>query len=262
MKLVDIIKTNINFNNCPDNYYELKNEAKYLAGISQYAFMLMAQRLIKIRDKKLYEKESDEKGDQKYFDFKDFIENELDISRRTAYNYIDVFTFFGDRVQALAHEKKLQFSKLIPCVSLINSKNIDEKITNFLIEYFWNEILKGNLSFRDIQKKVAEFKLQYGIIEKKEDQLLDINYKYESKGNKIILGNKKFCEFNPEFDIETVKYFKDGIKQLSYNKANGKATKFVAIDEDDKEQEKTVKDFKRKLLEAKEKGLQLKIVVK
>jgi hypothetical protein len=37
----ELVKT-LNLDNCPDNYQQLKLEAKYLAGLSDYAFVMMA----------------------------------------------------------------------------------------------------------------------------------------------------------------------------------------------------------------------------
>ncbi len=140
-----------NFNNCPEDYESLKAEAKFLAGITQYSFLLMAQRLVKIRDEKLYEKDN-------YDDFKSFIEGEIKIKRTMAYNYIDIVSFFG--VQALEHEENLEYSKLIPIIPLLKTERDDiprEEIKKAFIEKARSE------SFRDITEDARELKVKYGL---------------------------------------------------------------------------------------------------
>ena len=130
-----------NFDNLPEDYESLKNEAKILADLTQSAFVLMAQRLKKIRDNELYR----EGG---YSDFKAFIENELSINRTTAYNYIDLINVFG--VQALEH-RGIEPSKLIPTLPLLKN-NPDAKLRKeFLSD-------SKTLSFRAMVEKVKRIK--------------------------------------------------------------------------------------------------------
>ena len=156
--LLDNIKLNyikiFNFNNCPDDYESLKSEAKFLSGITQYSFLLMAQRLQKIRDMELYQKDG-------YKDFKSFIEKELDIARTTVYCYIDVYSLFYSGVQSTEHETNTQFSKLFPVIPLLKTKN--EKIPKAKIkERFLSEI--RSKSEKDIKEEAKELKIQYGLI--------------------------------------------------------------------------------------------------
>jgi hypothetical protein len=44
------------FDNCPENYEDLKNEVKFLSKLSKHSFLIMAQRLLKIRDEELINK--------------------------------------------------------------------------------------------------------------------------------------------------------------------------------------------------------------
>ena len=142
------------FDNCPDDYEALKVEAKFLSGISQYSFLLMAQRLKKIRDKNLYVEDG-------YNDFKEFIETELNVSRRTAYNYIELIECFG--VQALAHDN-IDTSKLIPTLPILNSDN--KAIPKEELKYKFIEDSK-NKTFRELQEETRELKIRYGIGSKK-----------------------------------------------------------------------------------------------
>ncbi len=161
--LINFIKENyiknFNFNNCPDNYEDLKQEAKFLSGMTQYSFLLMAQRLLKIKENRLYEKD-------KYKDFKSFIENEMNIERSTAYTYIDIITYFG--VGALQHED-INYSKLRPVIPLLkmNDSNIPKnEIAKEYIEKAKKE------SFRDIVEETKELKIKYGLTKKTEKKTL------------------------------------------------------------------------------------------
>lgn len=140
----------VNFENCPDDYNELKKEAKFLAEMTQYSFLLLAQRLWKIKKEKLYLEDG-------YFDFKSFVEYEIKTSRRTAYNYIDLIDLFG--VQVLAHQEG-NLSKLIPYLPILKSDNIDipkEDIKGIALK----EISKK--SFKEISNDAKEIKSKYGI---------------------------------------------------------------------------------------------------
>jgi len=257
--LANIIKTNINFQNCPDDYEDLKKESKYLSGLSQYSLMLMAQRLKKIRDEKKYLDDKDVYGNSIYLDFKDFIENEIKIGRTTVYNLIDVFDYYGSRVQALEHEENIQYAKLVLSIPILKYLSDESDIFKTL-NYFWDAMLKGYFSFRELVKKANELKIKYGIIESKNDnRLVDVNYKYESKGDKINIGNKNLFTINPDFDSEKAKYFKNVIKTVSNNKENGKETYLAPINKGD---EKAFKLLENKIKEAREKGLKLNIVLK
>lgn len=83
--------------NAPQEYYLLKGEVKFLEKVHSQSFIILSHRLKLIRDNSLYKEDG-------YSDFKSFIENELDIKRRTVYNYIALFEIFG--VQLVAHSLK------------------------------------------------------------------------------------------------------------------------------------------------------------
>ncbi len=157
-KYVDLF----NFDNCPDDYENLKEEAKFLSAMTQYSFLLMAQRLLKIRAGKLYLNDG-------YPDFKSFIENEIKIARRTAYNYIDLIIFFG--VQTFAHDRNFEFSKLLPIIPLLKSDN-NEIPKEAIKKQFVSEIKIK--SAREIMEEVKELKAKYGILKEKEEiKLID-----------------------------------------------------------------------------------------
>jgi len=140
-----------NFGNCPDDYETLKLEAVFLGELTQYSFLLMGQRLMKIRDEELYQADG-------YPDFKTFVEKELTISRSTAYNYIDLVAVFG--VQALGHENSPDPAKLIPLLPILKSdkKGIPgEKLKNRIFE---DAKVK---TFREMQEEAKDLKIKYGL---------------------------------------------------------------------------------------------------
>ncbi len=142
------------FSNCPNDYETLKLEAKYLSNITQYSIVMMAHRLLKIRNEALYLNDN-------YTSFKDFVENELNVSRRTAYNYIELVEYFGDM---LIENKKLEYSKLLPVIPIIKLiPNEDEKES--VKRRFLNEATTK--SKRDIIKETDRLKNIYGTQKKK-----------------------------------------------------------------------------------------------
>ncbi len=112
----------------------------------------MAQRLYTIKTRELYKKDN-------HPDFKTFIEKEMNIGRRTAYNYIDIIEIFG--VQALAHEKNLEFSKLIPIIPVLRKASISEDEKEIMKINFIEKA--KNKSFRDITKDAKSLKRKYGL---------------------------------------------------------------------------------------------------
>jgi hypothetical protein len=144
------------FDNCPDDYEDLKREAKFLAGITQYSFVLMAQRLKKIRDGRLFTKDG-------YHDFKTFIEKEMPVNRSSSYNYINLIECFG--VQALGHDD-IDYSKLIPVIPLLKSNQLS--IPKDEIKYQFLNKAKSE-SFREIVNDVKVLKKEYGFSDNKKD---------------------------------------------------------------------------------------------
>ncbi|PKL19327.1 MAG: hypothetical protein CVV49_01220 [Spirochaetae bacterium HGW-Spirochaetae-5] len=138
------------FNNIPDDYKSLKNEAKFLSDITQYSFASLAVRLKKIRDDELYKEDN-------YPDFKSFIDKELSINRTTAYNYIDLVTIFG--VQTFEHVTEP--SKLISALPLLKSANTNKDIPLAKIK---KDIIKQSqtMSARELNEHIKGLKVEYG----------------------------------------------------------------------------------------------------
>jgi len=105
-----------NFDKCPSDYSTLKKEAKFLAGLTNCSFLLLAQRLLLIRDNKFYQQDN-------YKSFSEFIDKELTIKRTTAYNYIDLINYFGVQI---FEQKNIEPSKLIYALPLLKSDNVDK----------------------------------------------------------------------------------------------------------------------------------------
>jgi hypothetical protein len=142
------------FSNCPDDYETLKLEAKYLSNITQYSIVMMAHRLLKISNEGLYVNDN-------YASFKEFVENELNVSRRTAYNYIELVEHFGEM---LTENKKLEYSKLLPVIPVI--KLIPDKQEKESIKKRFLDEAKIK-SKRDIIKETDKLKNIYGMSKKK-----------------------------------------------------------------------------------------------
>jgi len=143
-----------NFNNCPDDYDLLKKEVVFLHGITQYSFILMAQRLKKIRDKRLYEKDN-------YNSFKEFIENELNVSRQTAYKYIDIIDYFGVATLRHLETERFDYSKLIPVLPILKAN--DSLIPKDKIKKDFLSKAKYS-TFRDITADAFELKKKYNLV--------------------------------------------------------------------------------------------------
>ncbi len=145
-----------NFDNCPEDYQTLKNEAKFFSGMTNYSFLLMAQRLLRIRDNKLYKNDG-------YETFREFIDKEIALSERTVYNYIDILKVF--ELQTFAILENVNHSKLVKVIPLLKAHN--ESIPkDELKRRFLSEI--QTKSAREIEKEVVELKKQYGLIKENE----------------------------------------------------------------------------------------------
>lgn len=161
IKLTDILRQQyislFNFNNCPDDYENLKAESKFLSGMTQYSFLLMAQRLLKIRNNELYKNDG-------YLDFKDFIGSELNIERSTVYKYIDLVSFFG--VETFQHEE-IEHTKLLPAIPLLKSEN--QNIPKSEIKELFIKEAKYK-SARELQSEAKDLKIKYGLYIKKDNE--------------------------------------------------------------------------------------------
>lgn len=100
------------FASCPDDYASLKAEAVYLGKLSGHSFLLMAQRLKKIRDLSLYEEDG-------YGSFKAFIDGEMTLGASSVYGYMDILEAFGEK--RLMAEPGIEYTKLRPAVPILRA---------------------------------------------------------------------------------------------------------------------------------------------
>jgi DNA-binding transcriptional ArsR family regulator len=135
----------LNLDNCPDDYTRLKLEAKYLAGLSDYAFVVMAQRLSAIRDQQLYTQDD-------YDTFRSFIEGELNLSHTTIYRHLDIFAFFGEHLIKEGEKGGTVYAKLALAVPLLR-KEKDDKNRAKLLNKFWHD--SKTKSIRQMRSEVS-----------------------------------------------------------------------------------------------------------
>ncbi len=143
-------------------YKNLKEEVKFLSKMTQYNFLLMAQRLFVIRDRELYKEDG-------YKDFKEFIEVEINVTRQTVYKYIDIYSFFSDGVALVRHDsEKLDYSKLLPYIPLLKAN--EDKISKEKKEEIKKESIEKMKIFSKAEmiEEAKRLKIEYGIINEKE----------------------------------------------------------------------------------------------
>ena len=151
-RLIDSIKRDFtalfSVTELPSDYATLKEESKFLAQMAQSSFVLLAVRIKKIRDEELYREDN-------YPDFKSFIEGELLVAQRTAYNYIDIITIFGLKTFAIENGR-IDPSKLIPAIPLLRMEGVP-------VESIKKEMISDakTLSARAIAEKVKQLKEEY-----------------------------------------------------------------------------------------------------
>lgn len=92
-----------------DDYFALKEEVKFLSVLTAVSYVVMAKRLKKIRDEKLYLKDG-------YVKFEQFIDEELSLARNTVYKYMDIVNIFE---KDLLENKIKEPSKLIEALPLV-----------------------------------------------------------------------------------------------------------------------------------------------
>lgn len=151
-RLIDNIKRDFvalfSLKELPGDYETLKEESKFLAQMAQSSFVLLAVRIKKIRDEELYREDG-------YPDFISFIEGELSVAKRTAYNYIDIITIFGVQTFALA-DGRIDPSKLIPAIPLLRMEGVP-------VDSIKKEIIADakTMSARAVAEKVRLLKEEY-----------------------------------------------------------------------------------------------------
>jgi hypothetical protein len=150
----DYIKL-FNFNNCPEDYSSLKKEVKFFSGMLKYNFFLLAHRLIKIKDEQLYKNDG-------YNNFKEFIENELNVTKATVYKYMDIISSFGVSLARLGLDNdSVEYTKLIPIIPLLKSKNDDIPKEEIKDKFLKNIKEKSR---KELREEAIQLKIQYGII--------------------------------------------------------------------------------------------------
>ena len=149
----------ITLENCPDDYETLKEQSKKLVVSSAMSFMLLGQRLAKIRDKELYKEDG-------YSNFKQFIDAELSIGKSHVYNAIDLVTYFG--VQSIGNQQ-LNPSTLIQALPLLKAN--DEVLSKADKKEVKSTILKEakTKSEREMKNIVKDLKVKYGMAEEKKE---------------------------------------------------------------------------------------------
>lgn len=151
-----------NFNNSPTEYAALKAEAKYLSEMTNYMFLLLAHRLINIRDGKLYEQ-------QEYRDFSAFLDKELTIPRTVVGNYIDLLNCFG--VETFEKDREAEPAKLIPAIPLLKSKktegNKKEIKENFIAK-------SKSHTAKEMKQEADFFKREYNLKTEREPNIIAI----------------------------------------------------------------------------------------
>lgn len=151
-RLIDSIKRDFvslfSLKELPSDYATLKEESKFLAQMAQSSFVLLAVRIKKIRDEELYREDN-------YPDFKSFIEGELSVAQRTAYNYIDIITIFGLKTFAI-EDGRIDPSKLIPAIPLLRMEGVP-------VESIKKEMISDakTMSARAMAEKVKQLKEEY-----------------------------------------------------------------------------------------------------
>ncbi len=180
------------------SYPQLKMEVKQLANLTGISLLCMAQRLLIIRDKKLYQKDN-------YPNFKTFIENELRITKRTVYTYMDLILHFG--VKTFSLHPDIEHSKLIPAIPLLKSKINSipkEEIRKKYIE------LSKHKSARELKKIANEDKKKYQLI-KVSDKFSKNEEAIIMKDECVYINKKKVIEFKelmPQYQEAIFKYLK------------------------------------------------------
>jgi hypothetical protein len=170
--------------NAPDDPAQLKEEIKFLANLTGRAWVILAHRAKKYKDRELYLQDG-------YSDFKSWIEGELDLARTMVYNYIWVLEEFG--VQPVEHVK---LSNLIALLKPVREHPEDK---DYLLEK-----AKG-LSRNDLLKYIKSHYSQ--LKEKEEDSEEDINTEDWYSSREELLEHSKFLRdgMKPKTQVKMIK---------------------------------------------------------
>jgi hypothetical protein len=132
---------------CPDDYQGLKTQCTELVGSIQENFYYLAVRLKVIKDQELYKADG-------YEDFKAFINNELMISKKTAYDFINLVEVFGEKTLTLNNP-----TKLIPAINILKSKDIPEERKSEIKEKILNQ--SDSQSYEELREEMNEIRATY-----------------------------------------------------------------------------------------------------
>ncbi len=139
------------FEEIPEDYEALKQEAVYLGKLSGHAFLLMAQRLKKIKDLSLYKEDG-------YRSFKEFVDTEMTLERSTVYNYMDILEAFGH--ESLLAEPELEYTKLRPAVPILKARGAGVPKARIKKQF----IAKAKTATRrEIAQTAKKLKARYGL---------------------------------------------------------------------------------------------------
>lgn len=168
-----------NFNNSPTEYHALKSEAKFLSEMTNYLFLLLAHRLINIKDGKLYEQ-------QQYKDFNTYLDHELSIPKTVVTTYMDLVNFFG--VKTFEDNPEVEPAKLIPALPLLKSKNAEVK-KELVKENF---IAKSKSHTAKAMKQEADFfKMEYNLKKEREPNIVSTISSFLKKMPKELSDQQK-----------------------------------------------------------------------
>jgi len=155
------------FDDLTNDYTALKQDIEFLtkdinnySGLSQIAFVLLAKRLQKIRDEKLYLTDG-------YSDFRHFISDKIKLSRGTIYYYIDIVNYFD---VSKRFDTNFEYTKLIPFLPLIKNQEISEKEKEEIKEEAIT-LAKEKKSYREITYIANDLKTKYGLNQNQEKDI-------------------------------------------------------------------------------------------
>jgi len=198
-ELINLILTEYHnkFDDLTNDYAILKEDIDFLtkdinnySGLSQVAFVLLAKRLQKIRDDKLYLTDG-------YSDFRHFISDKIKLARSTIYFYIDIVNYFNVSNQL---DTNFEYSKLIPFLPLIKNQEISEKEKEEIKEEAIT-LAKEKKTQREIAIIANDLKTKYGLNQSQEKDIEKRIKKIVSLLPKdfSIKSKKEFAEYTRNF---------------------------------------------------------------
>lgn len=142
------IKNNNLNNESKNRFEELNKEATQLAkniNINNYKIAVV---LKEIRDDELWKTVKDGKK-LKYKSFASYIENELKLSKRSVYDYINLIEKYGSDLENIPN-----ISKLIPTIPLFNSEDLTDEQKKDAKKEFLDSVDK--ITAKEIREMVKE----------------------------------------------------------------------------------------------------------